>query len=322
MKKHELLRIWYKTDTFKIFAWSSALGLTGYRVADFFEPPSYYTNKLTAPIAPPAKLVAQVHQLATSIGMKDPNRIHVFMYKGATGISSGSTSIPQAYGLLGIPYTTLATSPEDPILQSVKFRVPKSVRDPNSAINVAEIEGKVRALMVWDEQMLNFTIAHELAHIHNNDTIWHGFKDPAFIVGGFYAYNASVRSMAWVVPKAAFVTVLLPALYYAFNAATNWRHEFRADRVAAAQGFAEGGVERLKRKEQIDGLKAEVLSLRAATAVDAKVKFLPEDKKSPGFLHYVYAYSTHPPSDWRTEALQNTLAGYRKAIYSVLTFSA
>eukprot|EP00729_Bicosta_minor_P024382 gene24382-27167_t len=190
--------------------------------------------------------------------MKDPNRIHVFMYKGATGISSGSTSIPQAYGLLGIPYTTLATSPEDPILQSVKFRVPKSVRDPNSAINVAEIEGKVRALMVWDEQMLNFTIAHELAHIHNNDTIWHGFKDPAFIVGGFYAYNASVRSMAWVVPKAAF----------------------------------------------------------------AKVKFLPEDKKSPGFLHYVYAYSTHPPSDWRTEALQNTLAGYRKAIYSVLTFSA
>lgn len=68
MKKHELLRIWYKTDTFKIFAWSSALGLTGYRVADFFEPPSYYTNKLTAPIAPPAKLVAQVHQLATSIG--------------------------------------------------------------------------------------------------------------------------------------------------------------------------------------------------------------------------------------------------------------
>lgn len=80
--------------------------------------------------------------------MKDPNRIHVFMYKGATGISSGSTSIPQAYGLLGIPYTTLATSPEDPILQSVKFRVPKSVRDPNSAINVAEIEGKVRALMV------------------------------------------------------------------------------------------------------------------------------------------------------------------------------
>lgn len=41
--------------------------------------------------------------------------------------------------------------------------------------------------------MLNFTIAHELAHIHNNDTIWHGFKDPAFIVGGFYAYNASVR---------------------------------------------------------------------------------------------------------------------------------
>ena len=48
------------------------------------------------------------------------------------------------------------------------------------------------------------------------------------------------------------------------------RHEFRADRVDAAQGFAEGGVERLKRKEQIDGLKAEVLSLRAATAVDVR----------------------------------------------------
>ena len=46
------------------------------------------------------------------------------------------------------------------------------------------MQDKVRALMVWDEEMLNFTIAHELAHIHNSDTVWHGIKDPAFIVSG------------------------------------------------------------------------------------------------------------------------------------------
>jgi len=320
MKKHELLRMWYKTDTFKIFAWGSALGLASYRVSDFFEPPSYYTKRLKAPIAPPAKLSARVHKLATDIGLTDPNRVHVFMYKGTTGISSGTTAIPQAYGLLGIPYTALASSPLDPILKGVKLRVPTSVRD-----NVAGIEDQVRALMFWDEDMLNFTVAHELAHIHNSDTVWHGMKDPAFIVGGFYAYNATVRSMSWVVPRAAFITVLLPALYYGLNMATNWRHEFRADKVAAAQGFAAGGVERLKRKEQIDGLKAQVLALRSATLPDAQIKFRKEEKggeKSPGFLHNVYALSTHPPSDWRTEALQKKMTGMRSAIYSILTLGS
>ena len=139
----------------------------------------------------------------------------------------------------------------------------------------------------------------------------------------FYAYNATVRSMTWVVPRAAFITVLLPAVYYGFNLATNWRHEFRADKVAADQGFALGGVERLKRKEQIDGLKAEVLSLRSATAVDAKQKFKDAGgAKSPGMLQSVYALSTHPPSDWRIEALQKKMTGMRAAIYSIITLGA
>ena len=61
-------------------------GLTGYRISDFFEPPSFFTKRLKAPIAPPAKLTATVHKIATDIGSVLLHRHRTYRLAGVSTV--------------------------------------------------------------------------------------------------------------------------------------------------------------------------------------------------------------------------------------------
>ena len=163
---------------------------------------------------------------------------------------------------------------------------------------------RIRSLLVPSQRHMDFTVAHELAHLKHRDTVYGTLLKPFSLAGGFLVGRRIVVTSKSQVAAAASCGVLAAALITA-QVSARWLQELRADATAAELGpqFRLGGLESLEKRRM---LNLEVRQRWIAThGTDAGCGIA-----ASGDPNSILGLASHPPLSLRLRCLR---AGVRRA---------
>lgn len=198
----------------------------------------------------PEELVGHVRKIAHGMGLANPERIQVFISAGSSSVSGGSTKLP-AGSIVGLPRAVLFQGPEDVMRAKATLRGEAVCWESNEGCALLK-------LLQPSTDVINFRIAHELAHLKHHDWLWAMALSPLVLVAGYHLAVFLSRSVFAAHLQLAF-PILFSMTVFAFvetkRIINHWQ-EFRADRVAAlcSRRYAEGGVEFFRNSMQMDAL--------------------------------------------------------------------
>ncbi|CAI8044199.1 Transmembrane protein 177, partial [Geodia barretti] len=219
------------------------------------------------------------------MGLPQTEKINVFLGKGLTSMTFGSTWLPNG-AAIGLPRTVLFQNPED-----VRNSFLESAGAPIDWDS--ELGTSLTAALTPSTQQINFVIAHEVAHLKNSDWMARVVLPPVTLV---LAYHVARAVPQYVAPKhglAGFVLVMAASLavYLQLVASLSHRQEFRADKTAAqcSSGYAQGGLDHFAKRMKVDS----ALQLR---------------KKASTLDRFKPSFDLHPPVQDRFDRLQTLMA--------------
>ncbi|TYZ67305.1 hypothetical protein PybrP1_003831, partial [[Pythium] brassicae (nom. inval.)] len=158
---------------------------------------------------------ANVRAVAARIGVKDPERLSIRVGEQTNGASLGTNATIGQRGACVILPAELYDAFHATPAQRQRFDLP-------------------------DRDEIDFVLAHESAHIAKNHLLLSG----AFL-------PVSLMSTCWLikkVPNKLVATVAGTIALVGSNMLLSWRIEHEADHVAAAHGYARGGIHCFERK--------------------------------------------------------------------------
>ncbi|XP_064400350.1 transmembrane protein 177-like [Halichondria panicea] len=204
-------------------------------------------------IEAPIELVAHVRKIAASMGLSNTERVQVFVNRGFSSLCGGSTALPMG-AVIGLPRTVL-------------FRSPKDVHKCDIAVKGEPVdweseEGEqLLKILPPSAKLINFRIAHEVAHLKSNDFVYHTLLSPAVLVCGYHFALFLSKSMFPGRIVAAFPLLFSLALVAQVQISSTIHHwqEYRADKMAAVcrRSYAEGGAELMRRGMQLESILRE-----------------------------------------------------------------
>ncbi len=202
--------------------------------------------------------------------VKNPENIKLFYNSGFTTLSAGSCELPNK-AVIGLPRSFLLKDSETLRKSGVKFE--------NKLVDWDSKVGKAleKALIPKDDQIA-FTMAHEIAHIKNNDFMLRGLLSAGWLY-------TSCRLMMFIVPRAqgaptvgrkVLLVFLLSCIsLYGFSETDKYvrcKLEFRADSTAAKSGilYKNGGINYMKSRLRVNRV------LRHLTGVTGVQRYTPK----------------------------------------------
>eukprot|EP00040_Diaphanoeca_grandis_P028071 m.161204 g.161204 ORF g.161204 m.161204 type:complete len:277 (+) comp31218_c0_seq2:125-955(+) len=198
--------------------------------------------------SPPPLLLQRIMSIAKVTGVITPplnkindaptQQLRIFITPTLSAMSWGSIAVGEA--AIGVPRTFLCTDVHDPILQTL------------SVGHQTQVSQAVKQVLLPSTQSQDFSIAHELGHIHHEDGFKSALIDPVVIVGGYtFARRLASATNLRASQKAVSLTLLLPMMGVV-RASAKWIQELRADSFAATHGFGDGGSEFLLKRLELN----------------------------------------------------------------------
>lgn len=149
-------------------------------------------------------------------------------------------------------------------------------------------------ILLPSTNLINFRIAHEIAHLKRHDPFREVPLSPIFLVGGYhlavFLCKTPIFSAKVVLAFPLFFFMALFA-YAEVSSLLNQQLEYQADRMAAmaSKKYAEGGIELMRKQMELDALTR-------------------YGSNSSSFLQKILSnFSSHPPYDERLQKLEKVL---------------
>ncbi|RLN90888.1 hypothetical protein BBJ28_00000338 [Nothophytophthora sp. Chile5] len=221
----------------KRFIGASALMIYGYGSYPIAKPTSSFSLKLAQGLDAHEldrqdPFAINVRQIAKRVGVKNPDRVSIRVGEQSSGASIGANATIGRRGACIVLPMELYDAFHAPSHLHEKYDIPKR-----------------------DE--IDFVLAHESAHIAKNHGMITGASLPVSLVGCCYAIHKIPNKLV-----AGIVGVLG---IVGGNMLLSWSLEHEADRVAAQNGFARGGISCFQRKLSRNCELRSVLNTRLIT---------------------------------------------------------
>lgn len=198
----------------------------------------------------PQELQLHVEKIAEAMHVAKPHRIKVFINKGLSSVSAGNTLLP---GGAVIGLSRLVLLKDEIELQNSGISLNGDLVDWNS------IDGNTLAkLLIPSTNQINFSIAHELAHIQHLDFLTRSTLAPLALITLYHTACILPQFLYPANPTALIPMVFAVGLLFYTQihyAICHWQ-EHRADHRAALcrKSYAEGGVQMMKNRITLDRL--------------------------------------------------------------------
>lgn len=202
------------------FVGASALALYAFSSYPIAEP----TSELSLSLARGADSVEldrrdpfsiNVRTIAARCGVKDPERLSVRVGEQTSGASLGANATISRRGACVVLPAELYEAFHATPAQRQQYDLP-------------------------DKDEIDFVLAHESAHIAKNHSVLSGVFLPISMFASCYVIKK--------IPNKVLATLASCATLVGGNMLLSWRLEHEADHVAAAQGYARGGIHCFERK--------------------------------------------------------------------------
>lgn len=217
-------------------------GLLVLKTAPDFFPHGICKNVLDSGEKFPERCTGQFEEVARKMAVGNSDKISLFINKGMCGVSCGATSLPNG-AVLGLPKWYLFESGDDVVNSGMNFK--------NRGIKwESDMGSTIKESLIPTDDMIAFTIAHELAHIYKSDPKLKAGNialAPLWLYCTYKLVNVTSK-LKLVKMLDILLKVCLFRLSYLVYKKANQRLqneiEFQADDVAAKcdPRFAQGGV--------------------------------------------------------------------------------
>eukprot|EP00048_Salpingoeca_helianthica_P000914 m.45026 g.45026 ORF g.45026 m.45026 type:complete len:262 (-) comp10964_c0_seq1:38-823(-) len=169
-------------------------------------------------------LQSLVHRVAREMRVPHPERIYLFATPGLSAMTAGTTEVGPG-ALLGLPRTAFAALDHSVVLGPlVVGGVPLAPDSPPAVL--------FRTAMVPSLEQIEFTVAHECAHLASRHVFVKSVADLALVYTGLVAWDRTLHRPRSVPARALIFGGTLCALLLA-RTAVSWLVELHADYLAA-----------------------------------------------------------------------------------------
>lgn len=208
----------------------------------------------------PAHVKVIFDEVVKKTDLKYPEKVKLFISNGFSSFSLGSTLFPGG-AVIGLSRTFLYNNTEELQNSGMAFK--------GKRLNwEAKAGEKLSEAMVFNEDELRFTLAHELSHVKNWDFTTNCFLPAWWLYFTYRAVPILANSLPPVNPVVKFtlqtcVWLASYAIYCQENKKLHHKREFVADSTAAMVGleYVKGGIsatlKRLKMNSIFRGLNGE-----------------------------------------------------------------
>ena len=208
----------------------------------------------------PERCYEEFKEVATKFGVKNTEKVTLFVNQAFHAVSAGSTSLPGG-AVIGLPRWYLYETKKDVENSGLKFNE-KDI-EWNSELGVTMTESYIPT-----DNMIAFTLGHELSHIQRLDfKLFETCASPLWLYLTYRICNSSPR----ILKLQAIVNVLLKLSicgisYFSYNFFKQKVHhlsEFTADEMSSLcdPRMAQGGVEFFTRRLRLNLIQRRLLGL-------------------------------------------------------------
>lgn len=193
----------------------------------------------------------QFKERARKMNLNSPERVTLFVNKGFSGFSAGSTSLPTG-AVVGIPGWYQFKSPEDVMNSPINFKG-RTIKWES------EMGSQIRDSLISSPENISFTIEHEIAHLQSPEyKAVHAVLSPTWLLATY--------KLASVTPRLAALPILVDVIlklcilrlsYLGYKRVTKeiqHKEEFLADEMSGRTDLeaAVGGVNYLNKRAQLN----------------------------------------------------------------------
>jgi hypothetical protein len=197
------------------------------------------------------KCRAEFTERARKMNLKNPERVSLFVNKGFSGFSAGSTSFPTG-AVVGIPGWYLCETAEDVMNSPINFKG-RTIRWDT------EMGSQMRESLISTPDNIAFTIGHEIAHLQSPEYKGlYTFLSPTWLFTTYKLASSTPRLVALPLLVDILLKVFILRLsYLGYKHTTKEIHhkeEFLADEISGRTDLqaARGGVDCMKKRLQLN----------------------------------------------------------------------
>ncbi|XP_031555519.1 transmembrane protein 177-like [Actinia tenebrosa] len=193
----------------------------------------------------------QFKERAQKMNLKNPDRVTLFVNKGFSGFSAGSTSLPTG-AVVGIPGWYQFKTPEDVMNSPINFKG-RTIKWES------EMGSQIKDSLISTPENISFTIGHEIAHLQSPEyKVINAVLSPSWLLATYKLASVTPRLAALPVLVDVILKVCILRLsYLGYKRVTKeiqHKEEFLADEMSARTDLeaALGGVNYLSKRLQLN----------------------------------------------------------------------